>query len=152
MSSLDLTAASAKLRALSVELAEMHQVTKSAFMAAPPMPGAPPMDPAMQQQAMPPGMDPAMMQQGMPPMPPGMDPSMMQGMPPGMDPAMMQGMDPSMGQAPPPDVLSQILETLETVVEKIQLQEGSIAQLTEDNEELRNTISEMSQQLSAVFQ
>ena len=93
---------SVRLTALKSLRAELQSFRKTAFMAAPPMPGGggqPPMDPSMMGGGgMPPG--------GMPPggMPPGgqppMDPSMMGGGQPPMDPAMMGGGMPPGGQPP----------------------------------------------------
>jgi hypothetical protein len=164
----------ARFDALNYERAQIGEIMKQAFMAAPPMPQPAAMqDPSMMQGGMPPGappMDPSMMQ-GQPPMDPAMmggqppmDPSMMGGQPP-MDPAMMQGgmppgMDPAMMGAPPADPAAaagggappmdpQIVDQLVGALEDLSNQFMSFAQETQTTiEQLKQEVAQQEEAIS----
>jgi len=142
----------ARFDALNYERAQIGEIMKQAFMAAPPMP-----QPAAMQ-------DPSMMQGGMPPGAPPMDPAMMGGAPP-MDPAMMQGgmppgMDPSMMGAPPADPATaggappmdpQIVDQLVEVLEYLSNQFMSFAQETQTTiEQLKQESAQQEEAISGL--
>jgi hypothetical protein len=159
----------ARFNALNYERAQIGEIMKQAFMAAPPMPQPAAMqDPAAMQGGMPPGMDPAMMQ-GQPPMDPAMmggappmDPAMMGGAPP-MDPAMMQGqppMDPAMmggapvdpaaaGGAPPMD--PQLVDQLVGALEDLSNQFMSFAEQTQQTiDQLKQEVAQQEEAMSGL--
>lgn len=144
----------ARFDALNYERAQIGEIMKQAFMAAPPMPqpgavqdpaamqgGAPPMDPAMMQGQ--PPMDPAMMG-GAPPM----DPAMMQGQPP-MDPA---AADPAAGGAPmDPQIVDQLVGALEDLSNQFmsfaQETQATIEQLKQESAQQEEAISGLERQI-----
>jgi len=148
----------ARFNALNYERAQIGEIMKQAFMAAPPMPQPAAMqDPAAMQGGMPPGMDPAMMQ-GQPPMDPAMmggappmDPAMMQGQPP-MDPAMMGGapVDPAAaGGAPPMD--PQLVDQLVGALEDLSNQFMSFAEQTQQTiDQLKQEVAQQEEAMSGL--
>ena len=155
---------SVRLTALKSLRAELQSFRKTAFMAAPPMPGGggqPPMDPSMMggggmpPGGMPPGgqppMDPSMMGGGQPPM----DPAMMGGgMPPGgqppMDPSMMGGGQPPAGGGMTPEMIDELLGVIEGLAASAEESEKRFEQMEGAMQESMAKLEDLEERLASV--